>query len=280
MIESKQVIRLYQSGKGIVDLRKKFGVRSTVIRQCLLDNGIKLRSRSEARLRPRISTKEIVQLYAVKKLSRPQIAARLGINEKTVLRRLEIAKVPLRDTSEVFSLRSLAPRKPRRLTAPAEMFWKKVNKNGPIPKHCPQLGRCWIWIGGKDRAGRGHFSYVKNGVRINLTAPRFSFEQEYGPLPASKPFACHHCDNPPCIRPSHLFVGSHQDNMDDCKNKGRMLAGEDNPQARLTLAQARKIRSLYAAGSHSQESLGKQFGLSQVAVGRITRNIAYKEATL
>jgi hypothetical protein len=225
-----------------------------------------------------ISTKEIAHLY--KRLPINVIARQLGINPKTVRLRLVNAGITLHSRSKAYLLRSMQPRKLRRLTDPTEMFWKKVNKQGPIPKHRPHLGPCWIWTGAKDSRGRGHFSYVKNGVRIHLTAPRFSFEQEYGPLPPSKPFACHHCDNPPCIRPSHIFAGSHQDNMDDCKNKGRMLAGENNPQARLTLRQARKIRSLYAAGNHSQTGLGKQFGLSQVAIGLIVRNVSYKEETL
>jgi hypothetical protein len=224
-----------------------------------------------------ISTEEIVRLY--KRLSIKAVARQLSINQKTVRLRLVNAGIPLHDHSKVCSLQYQQPRKPRRLTDPVKMFWKKVNKKGPVPKHRLKLGCCWIWTGAKDSRGRGHFSYVKDGIRIHLTAPRLAYEQEYGPLPESKPFACHHCDNPPCVRPSHLFAGSHQDNMDDCKNKGRMLAGENSPQAKLTLKQARKIRSLYVAGTHSQEELGKQFGLSQVAVGRIVRNIGYKEAT-
>lgn len=90
---------------------------------------------------------------------------------------------------------------------PEERFWPKVKR-----------GRgCWIWTAAKDRKGYGIFALAP-GKRVR--AHRFAWEQEHGPLPAG---ACllHRCDNPACVRPAHLFVGSREDNNADMDAKGR-----------------------------------------------------------
>ena len=76
---------------------------------------------------------------------------------------------------------------------------------------------CWLWMGKTDYAGYG---MVGLGLRKGILAHRFSWEIANGPLPEGL-FACHHCDNPPCVNPSHLFLGTHQDNMNDRNRKGR-----------------------------------------------------------
>lgn len=86
-------------------------------------------------------------------------------------------------------------------------FWAKVHKTND----------CWIWIGGKMTAGYGSFwvspEHGKDG------AHRVSYEMEYGPFDPDL-FVLHNCDNKPCIRPSHLFLGTQVDNMQDCARKG------------------------------------------------------------
>jgi hypothetical protein len=157
-----------------------------------------------------ISTEEIVRLYTEEKLSIRSIASRLRINRETIKRRLKLAHVEKRTRSEVYALRPY--NRPRHVN-PIEAFWKKVDKNGPIQPHCTELGACWVWIGRTSRGGRGQFSYLdENGKRIKISAPKFSYQLEYGPLPESKPFAFHHCDFPPCVRPTHLFAGDARDN--------------------------------------------------------------------
>lgn len=96
-------------------------------------------------------------------------------------------------------------------------FWKYVNKDGPTPAHRPELGPCWVWTGGKGRRGRGSFRV--DGKQTG--APRISLLIHGTQIPRDRK-ACHHCDNPSCVRPDHLFVGTQSDNMQDCSSKGRL----------------------------------------------------------
>lgn len=96
-----------------------------------------------------------------------------------------------------------------------ERFWKRVNKNGPVPAHCPHLGPCWLWAG----SGDGRYGSVSVNGRV-VKAHRVSFELQFGEIPAGL-MVLHHCDNPACVRPSHLFSGTQSDNLKDCASKGR-----------------------------------------------------------
>jgi hypothetical protein len=170
MLNIDQVVDLYtKENIGIHELRRRFHVRSTVIHDLLVSAGVQLRSWSDARLRNRISTDEIVRLYAEEKLSPDAIGVKLGINPKTVRLRLKKSGAQIRTGSEAALLR---PRIKRgSYTIPTEAFWFKVNKEGPVPAHRPELGPCWLWTGAHHKDGRGLFSYVdEKGKRINLTA--------------------------------------------------------------------------------------------------------------
>ena len=90
----------------------------------------------------------------------------------------------------------------------AERFWARVSKTD----------NCWEWTGSKSR-GYGSFSMGREyGTK---RSHRMSYEMAYGPIPEGL-FVCHHCDNPGCVRPDHLFVGTHADNMLDAIKKGRL----------------------------------------------------------
>mgnify|MGYP001614251477 CR=1 FL=1 len=100
-----------------------------------------------------------------------------------------------------------------------DRFWAKVDKHGPVPEHCPELGPCWLWLGALNRDGYGDIA--RTGRRGGRTkSHRYSWELHFGPIPTGKE-VCHHCDNPPCPNPRHLFLGTQKDNIRDMLTKGR-----------------------------------------------------------
>jgi hypothetical protein len=90
------------------------------------------------------------------------------------------------------------------------LFWKKVKKTR----------RCWLWIGGKNDKGYGHFSVRKQNERKTFRSHRVSYSLSRGEiLPGF--LILHTCDNPACVNPKHLWLGTARDNMVDCVTKGR-----------------------------------------------------------
>jgi HNH endonuclease len=100
----------------------------------------------------------------------------------------------------------------------------------------------------------------------NLGTHRVSWQLAFGAIPHGK-YILHHCDNPACVRPSHLFLGTHQENMADGVRKGRFPGprGEKQWKAKLTSSIVRKIR----AAKCTQRVLAKKFGIHQCTVSRI-----------
>ncbi len=95
------------------------------------------------------------------------------------------------------------------------LFWSRVDKHGPIPPHRPDLDPCWIWKDHRNASGYGSTQ--------KQLAHRMAWMLTHGPIPESL-CVLHACDNPPCVNPAHLSLGTHLENMTDALRKGRMAA--------------------------------------------------------
>ena|SRR6185436_4498635 len=134
-------------------------------------------------------------------------------------------------------------------------FWRKVRVTDG----------CWLWMAAKGTGGYGIFQLNGEARRAHSLA----YQDFFGPIPDGL-IVCHHCDNPPCVRPDHLFLGTSADNSGDMKDKGRSARGERHGSARLTADQVIEIRRRYSGGELQRE-LGMQFGITQAMVSAIIR---------
>lgn len=154
-------------------------------------------------------------------------------------------------------------------------FWNKVNKNGSIPIHCPELGQCWEWIGANDGNIGGYGSVNWEGRKTS--AHRIAWQLTNGEIP-NKLEVCHCCDNPSCCNPNHLFLGTHKQNMDDRDRKGRNVnyRGEDHGRHKLTYLEVTEIRERYAKGGITQKQLSKDYSVCKSMIGYVIRRENWK----
>ena len=155
-------------------------------------------------------------------------------------------------------------------TPVAERFWSKVDIRG--------LFDCWEWQAATKRRGYGQFT-IGGRAGHNLSASRAAYLLTHGlnSLPAGID-VCHHCDNPPCCNPAHLFAGTPKDNSQDAVTKGRMHLGERHGHATLTAEDVRRIRQLLAAGV-TCTPIARQLGVSRGAISGIQRNVNWRHIT-
>lgn len=138
----------------------------------------------------------------------------------------------------------------------------------------PSGDGCWEWTGGKDRRGYGQIGECGVGGRT-LRAHRVVYEMMVGPIPAGMEL-CHRCDNPGCVRPDHMFIGTHWDNMQDRNRKGRVKKpdnrGENNGRALLTVSDVKRVRFVLSLG-YNQCQVARFFEVNRttirsIAIGR------------
>lgn len=128
---------------------------------------------------------------------------------------------------------------------------------------------CWEWTATKLPKGYAFFRGRAFGIHGYIYGHRFSWMLVNGPIPYGMQ-VCHRCDNPSCVNPEHLFLGSSSDNHQDMKQKGRHLYGELNSEAKLTELQVLEIHEIAKSGL-SQKKIAKQFGVGQMTICRILR---------
>jgi len=176
-----------------------------------------------------------------------------------------------------------------------DRFWEKVDKRSD--------NECWNWIGSLNKG----YGQLRVGGRKGKpeNASRISWELYNGTIPEGME-VCHHCDNPSCVNPIHLFLGSHLANMKDCSIKGRMHFGEKNgaythpesvpkgdehwlrknperamhgethPNSKLTAENVREIKRLYKPYSrYNTTTLSKMYGVDPKLIWYIIKGLRW-----
>lgn len=122
---------------------------------------------------------------------------------------------------------------------------------------------CWEWIGTIEKGGYGVLQIEKKQWR----AHRYAYVRLHGAIPDNL-LVCHRCNNPLCVNPAHLYVGTSQDNSNDTAAAGS-LKGTRNGRAKITAEDVVKIRELYAYEDRSQHWLAQRYGLKQTHISEI-----------
>jgi hypothetical protein len=173
-----------------------------------------------------------------------------------------------------------------------ERFWSRVDKKG--------LDDCWNWKGWRDKDGYGQIKIGRKGILAHRAAYQFFT----GKIPDGL-LICHKCDNPSCVNPNHLFLGTQKDNIQDAVKKGRMAAndkhysrlypeklargnrsgrrlhpesylGERNSRSKLAEEQVKEIRALYAMGDISIRKLATIYDMSKSSIWSVLVHKGWK----
>lgn len=138
--------------------------------------------------------------------------------------------------------------------------------------------QCWEWNGNKNKKGYGNLGFRG---KTSVKAYRLAYETWVGPIPAGNGYhgtvVRHVCDNPACINPNHLTLGTVADNNADAINRGRAVQprGEQSGQAKLTERDVLAIRSLHKDGT-SVYQLARQFNMSETQLRRVVRSESWQ----
>ena len=146
-----------------------------------------------------------------------------------------------------------------------QRFWDKVKKS--------TSSDCWEWTAARTQSGYGQIG-IDGVVKY---AHRFSWELHFDEIPDGL-CVCHHCDNPGCVNPNHLFVGTIADNNRDMSVKGRQRgpSGEKSANSKLTKEDVLEIRRLYAIGDYLQREIADQFNIDRSQISRVVCQKTWK----
>ena len=132
----------------------------------------------------------------------------------------------------------------------------------------PEAG-CWYYVGALVSDGYGQLSYKGQQLYVHRASAAVYLDFDL----TSSLYVCHHCDQPPCFNPDHLFPGTPRDNVRDAVSKGRMTG------KKLNVDQVIDIKRRLAAGE-TQRSISGKYGVSTTAIGQISRRETWKQVLL
>lgn len=170
---------------------------------------------------------------------------------------------------------------PRKLIPISIRFWSKVDHRSPA--------ECWPWIASKNNCGYGQITLKQaNGRWVRASAHKLSYELTHGPVPNGL-CVLHYCDNPACVNPSHLWLGTMRDNNDDCMKKGRHKYSKNPPRcppslkargsrhgiAKLTESAVLDIRAKLAKGA-TMRSICKETGMSMSSIADVRDRVTWR----
>lgn len=170
------------------------------------------------------------------------------MSKQTAQRRIRLHSVPQRKSVKALACAWCHARPRRKHTFHCSdtcRFWSKVER-GPS---------CWRWVASRNYRNRhngrngfwyGQFTLDLDGRRVCVSAHRFAYQLTHGPIPRGK-FVLHACDEPACVRPDHLWLGTQKDNMADAATKGRTHVSRPRGQ-RVSRAVIAAIRRRIASG--------------------------------
>ena len=139
--------------------------------------------------------------------------------------------------------------------------------------HIEKTENCWLWKGRADKNGYGRFSYANNTVLTH----RFSYAKHNGEFDDSLK-VLHRCDNPPCLNPAHLFLGTQSANMQDMMQKKRYSKGSSRYNAKLDETKVKLIKGLLKQGEKGT-AIARNFGVDQSVISDIKRGIMWRHVS-
>ncbi len=148
---------------------------------------------------------------------------------------------------------------PRQQTNTPEVFWTRVKKTR----------KCWLWTKHTDKDGYGNFWVKDKPIRTHIYVMLYTLKVK---IPKGS-FVCHTCDNPTCVRPSHLFIGTPKQNSEDRDAKGRGIRGEKCHLAKLTAKAVKYIRSLHKP---NHRKIAEQYGVTRSVISNMLRGLTWK----
>jgi len=161
----------------------------------------------------------------------------------------------------------------RKVIPLSDRFWSKV-KVGKVK--VGDVNECWEWMASKDRKGYGELNVEGKTTKAHRISFSLILED-----PKDKQ-VCHTCDNPSCVNPNHLFLGTNEDNHKDKVAKGRQargpghgLSAEKHPNSKLSNQQVKEIRQKLLNGI-SGVSLAKEYSVTKTTITYIKKNKTYR----